>query len=269
MFNTKTTIKYFLFASVLFFLLPVFKAQGLEPKTLNLNGTVTQISGLQVYFKSPSSAKYTAEISTAKLFRKNGTEISVSEILPGDKIEVKGKVWPDNSINAEYVKNLSLYPHRSTFIGKITGINFQKSEFTLESGSVSRLVKTSQLTAYKNSGSISGFSNLEIGMSATVKAAWERKDSVLTAESVEAKQKLINITITGTLVMTSPEAFTIVGDNNVIYGISLNNAVLVSKSGKKLSLSAFQNGQQVKVEGKHTSGLVKIFATKIRNLNFK
>lgn len=237
-----------------------------DSKSVVLLGTVTAVSGNQVYFKTTSTAKYSAELSYANLIKKNGSPMQVNEIYVGDKLEVRGQLWSDNSLNVTQLKDLSLYAHSSTFTGKITNIDFANASFVLESGAKTRKVTTNNMTNFKVNGTASTFTNLTNGMTVKLKAFWERADKDLLAESIEAKTKVLNITITGSLVMKSSEGFTVVAENNVIYGVNLNQAKLVSTKGKALSVSSFNLGDAVKVEGKHAAESVTIYNAKIRNL---
>ena len=89
----------------------------------NLTGVVTRLVGNQVIFKTANAVVYSAETSNAALVRKNGTPMRFAEFAIGDKVEVRGQVWPDNSMTTTRIRDLTLYVHNGTFTGKIIGLD--------------------------------------------------------------------------------------------------------------------------------------------------
>ncbi len=237
------------------------------PGIKTLSGTVTKLNGNVIWFTTGSAATYSAETSHAQLFRKNGAGMAFSEIAVGDKISLTGQVWSDNSINASFVRNLSLYPHTSTFSGKISGLNPSLSTFTFTTKDGEKTVRTDQYTTFKKNSSSATFNDLELGFSVSVKGVWERSNAVLVGKSVQANVRLISIDITGAVGMVSPDSITVIGENNVIYGVTVTNATLVDKKNKKITLPSFTPGDTVRVWGKHVSGQVKVSASKVKNMS--
>jgi len=173
------------------FLMPIM-CLAAAPKTLT--GVVKSITGSQVMFAATSAAKYAAETSAAVLTRKNGVAMQLSEILVGDKIEVKGTLYGDNSISAASLRDLSLYTHTGTFTGKISTINPTDSSFVMDSKTYgSQAIHTNNFTSYKKNGSSATFQDLILGMAATVKGMWDRDNTNVTATSVSGTYRLIDI----------------------------------------------------------------------------
>lgn len=231
-----------------------------------LTGILTGVEGSHLVFTTKKATTYKAEISNANMVKKNGSTMKVSEFLIGDKIEVTGNVWTDNSISASTVKNLSLYAHTGTFSGKIISLNPNNLSFQLQTaGPETKTIQTTGLTNFKKNSSGASFNNLEIGMTATVKGQWERNNSFVTAYLVDAKLRYVNITLTGTLTMKLPGALTII-NQNTIYGVDISNAKILSKGGKGLLEYQFNVGDTIKITGKHVSGSVKIIGSIVRNM---
>ncbi len=230
------------------------------------SGTITKINGSQFVFKTTSAATYNAETGSAVLARKNGATMKFDEVLIGDKLEVKGRLWPDNSISASYIRNMSLYVHNGTFNGKITAIDPSNLNFTMQSKQYgTQTIRTNELTNYKKNSKNSTFRDLELGYTAKVKGIWDRTNSNVLAKDVQTTARLVNISVTGRLAMKNLYALTIEGDNHVIYGVDANKAKLVDKNGKTISLGLFNIGDTLKVEGKHVSENVQVIATKIKD----
>lgn len=231
-----------------------------------LTGTVIRSSENQVVFRVSSAATYTAQTWGSKLIKKFGADMSFGEILVGDKVEVKGMVWPDNSINATQVRNLTLYAHSETFSGKVNTLDPFSKTFTLQTASSGLLTVTSDgFTVYTKNGSPSGLTELEPGISVSVKGLWERDKTKIHAKEVKATLRLVNIDITGQIMMLSPTSITVLANANVIYGVDTKTAKLLDKKGKAASYSQFSGGDTVRVKGKHISGKNQITASEVRN----
>lgn len=239
-------------------------ATATAPKTLT--GVVTKIYAGQITFTTTSAATYTAETVGASLVRKNGAAMQISEILVGDKLQVTGQVWNDNSISASLVQDNSLYAHTGTFSGKIISISPSDFSFVLQSKAHgSQTIHTNTLTAFSKNGSGAGFNTLALGMTATVKGMWDRNNSNILATSVAASFRLINIYFTGSLSMQNGSSLTIIGNGNVIYGVDINGASLQNKNGLPIVAGQLKIGDTLRVWGKHISGSVQISATKVKD----
>lgn len=257
--------KYLVLVTLTAFLL--FPSMGLAATNIKtITGTVTRISGNSVYFSTTSAANYLAEIGNAALLRKNGVSMTLSQILVGDKVEVKGTLWPDNSINAVSLRNLSFYTHTGTFTGKITSINPVDSSFIMQNNANgAQTIHSNNFTTWTKNGKSSGFQDLQIAMTAKVKGVWDRSNKDIAASSVTGTYKLINIYFTGTLQMKSDTSLTVVGNGNVLYGVDISKAVLQSKNGKTMTVAEFNLGDTLRVWGKHISGMPQVAATQIKD----
>ena len=261
----KNIYRFGLLAIVIFFVLPQI---SLAAGTKTITGYVQKVSGSTVVISSSNGAKYSADVGQASLIRKNGTAMQLAEILVGDKVEVKGTLWADNSISANVLRNMSLYTHNSSFAGKVTEIDPLNQSFILQSSKYgNQTIKTDSLTVFKKNGSASTFKDLELGMGMTIKGAWDRTPTVIAAREVRGTLRLISIDFTGTLSMKSENSITVVGNGNVIYGVDISKAKLQDKNGKTLSLLFFNLGDTIRVKGKHVSGSVKVVGETIKNLS--
>lgn len=231
-----------------------------------LTGIVTNITGNQIMFKTNSAATYRAETSGATLVRKNGAVMQLGEILVGDKIQVKGKVWTDNSVNATYVRNMTLYVHNSTFAGKIISIDPPTSSFVMESRSNGKqTIRTDSYTTFKKNTATAMFSDLQLGFSVTVKGMWDRKPDILLAKTVTANVRLVNISITGQVVSISPTGLTVLA-HNVVYGVDTSQTAFTAKNGTKTTQNSILLGDTVRVQGKHINESVQISGLSVKNM---
>lgn len=253
-------------AVVLAFL--IMPAVGFAAGTKTFSGTVVGISGSQIIFSTVSAAKYSADAGRAQLTRKNGAAMQFSEILFGDKIQVTGTLWADNSISAATIKDMTLYAHSGTFTGKIAAINTTDSSFVINSKTYgNQTIYTNNFTSFSINDANSGFQNLALGLTATVKGVWDRSNANVVAASVNASFRMIAIYFTGTLSAKNGSALTVIGNGNVIYGVDVSKASVLSKNGKPLSLDSFSLGDVLRVWGKHISGMVAVTATEVKDTN--
>jgi hypothetical protein len=243
-------------------------ATGFASTIKTFSGTITKINGSQIFFAATSAANYSADIANASLIRKNGVVMQFSEFLVGDKVQVVGTLWNDNSISATTIKDLSLYAHTGTYSGKIISINPSGSSFIMQSKTYgSQTITTNNFTAFSKNGGSAAFSDMQLGMTASVKGMWDRTNTKIIATSVDGSFRLIDIYFTGNLSMTGPSSLTVIGNGNVIYGIDITKASLQSKNSKPLTFSEIKPGDALRVWGKHISGSVQITGTEIKDIS--
>jgi hypothetical protein len=261
--------KIFAFLIIFGLMAPFLSFAQTTAKQKILTGVVTSIYGNQITFKTTSAAIFSAETSQAVLTRKNGASMAFNEILTGDKVEVKGMVWSDNSINASSVRNMSLYAHSGTFTGKIASINTFENSFTIPNKEYGvQTIRTDAFTSYKKNSSSATFKDMEMGFSVTVKGVYDRSKTEILAKEVKATVRLINISFTGSLVAKTNTGLTVV-NNNVPYGVDITKAKLQDKSGKALDIFLFNIGDSIKVEGKHISESLQIQASLAKDTSVK
>lgn len=234
-------------------------------ETKSLIGTITKIIGSRVIIVTSTGLVYHPDIGTASLTRRNGAPMKFSELSIGDKVEIIGKSFHDNSFLAHSLRNLSLYAHNTTHKGKIATVAPTSSSLTLQSSRYGIInIFCDHLTTFKINNSISTFNQLKVGMTVTIKGTWERNKNDLVAKIIEAKLKLIDIEFIGQLVMKNLGGITVIV-KNTIYGVDITKAKLQNKLGKSVGYDKFSMGDTVKVKGEHISGSQQIFGSIIKN----
>jgi len=260
-------IKY-KFAAIILLAGLIMPITGFAATAKTFSGTVIAINGSQIIFSTVSAAKYAADAGNAQLTRKNGAAMQFSEILIGDKVQVTGTLWADNSISAAAIKDMSLYAHSGTFTGKIAAINTTDSSFVINSKTYgSQTIHTNNFTSFSVNGFNSGFQNLALGLTAAIKGVWDRDNTNVVAASVGASFRMIAIYFTGTLSAKNGLALTVIGNGNVIYGVDVSKASVLNKNGKPLPLGQYNLGDVLRVWGKHISGMVAVTATEVKDTN--
>jgi len=228
-------------------------------------GTITGILGTQLQFSSTSGVYYSAQTQNITLMRRYGAPMQIGEFILGDKIQVTGIARPDNSIAASLVRDMSLYAHNSTFTGKIITLNPLSSYLIIDSRQWgTQTIHTNTYTVFKKNSVSATITDLTAGMTVTVKGAWERTSKDVTAVSVQAVIRLVNIDITGNLVMRGDSALTVIA-NNTIYGIDITKATLVNKKSQPITVSQIGMDDILRVTGKHITGSTEIISSKVRD----
>ncbi len=231
-----------------------------------ITGKVTNVYSNQIVFTTPNAAYYSADTLNVTLIRRYGSPMSILEMKVGDKVEVTGTVWPDNKVTASLIKDVSLYTHTGTISGKIVNLDPLGKKFTvINSQRKTFTIQTNSATSITKNNGYATLTDLSPGMTVSVKGTWERDSQNIDATIVKATFRLVNIYVTGSLVMKGPGVMTIVASNNTIYGIDIGSAELQSKNGKSLNLGEFNMTDKIKVWGKHISGVAQITASLVKD----
>ncbi len=242
-------------------------SQAAAPQTFL--GTVTAINpgvnGSQITLATVSAAIYFIQTWDATLIRKNGTAMQVGDIIVGDKLQITGLGQGGNIILATLIRDLSLYPHRGTFTGKIVTINPWAATLSMLSKQWGfQTIQTNMLTVFQQNSTSVGLKDLEPGMNVTVKGVWDRTYATVNATLVQAKIRMIAIYFTGALRMRGADALTVAGSNNAIYGVDISHAQILDGKGQPILFSQLPMDGGVRVWGKHLSGSVQVVASKVR-----
>lgn len=231
-----------------------------------LVGVVTARYGNQIVLKTNTAATYRVEASYASIVRRNGSVLSIEDVVIGDKLEVRGEVWADFSVSAHAIRDVSVYTHTGTFSGKVVSVDVGNRTLVLQgSQGGTQNIHTTVATVFTKNGSSVEFKNILAGMSATVKGTWERSKQEVVATSVRATVRLLNIDIIGDVVMKDGAALTVVA-NGVLYAVDSAQATVRSKNNKAMALTELGLGR-VRVWGKHITGSTVVTATKIKYLD--
>ena len=238
-----------------------------QPVQKIIKGVVTKIVGNRLIVKSNTAEQFDVQTSETQLLRKNGSAMLYEEISVGDKLEVGGKAWHDGSVNADYVKNLSLYPHNGTFTGKVLTVDGFKKSFTIQNSKYGvQTIGTDNLTSFTTKGGSGVWAELKPGVSVTVKGVWEKVRTTVHAKAITITVRLLNIDFTGDVVLKDPSSLT-VRTSSVIYGVILKDAKIVNKKNKTITWQDIPMGSLVRVQGKHLPEAPEVVGVKIKNLS--
>lgn len=227
-----------------------------------IRGVVQRIVFQRLQLRTAAGRVYDAETSGAVLLRKNGLPLLFAEVAVGDAVEVEGTVWPDGSVSAVRVRDLSMFPHSGTFSGKVVAVDTAAASIQFHSSAygLQRAVLGPETSMHvKNLPPL--LANVAAGMTVRVQGTWERDRSTVHARTVRVTYRLLNVRIVGSVVGAVDADLTVVADGS-IYAVHAQAARLRGvPEGRPLSWLV---GRAVVVEGKHIAQSLELVATKIR-----
>lgn len=241
--------------------------QDTTAKTKSITAVVVKVMLNRLQVKAKTAALFDVSLTDSSVItKKNGVKIAFTDIQQTHKLKIVGLFYPDNSIGATEIQNLSIYPRVGTFSGKILSINPAAQSFILQTSAWGKHeVFTSPTTVYLQNSSSATFQTLEMGVRAKVQGVWEGSRDKVMAVKVTTKPRLISIEITGQLVIKAQDSVTVLADGT-IYGVDIRSAKLFDAKNKEITLDQVPVSSRVKVTGKHLAENVAIVGSKVKLL---
>ncbi len=230
----------------------------------NLRGTLDSVGSNSLTVKSWGGNWTVNLVSTTKLVRRFGGSSSLSEFQKGDVVEVQGRaetnaVW---TINAEGVKDFSIQMKGANFSGTIS--NLSGGSFSLatkERGTVQVTFKADARVMVNGKAGVAA--DLANGMQAMVSGVWDRKQSTVLAEKVQAKTPgLQKMSVRGTISNLSGNSFTL-SANSGTFQVTINSGSKINVDGKEANASALANGMTVMAAGTGNKTTLTLAAERI------
>ncbi len=125
--------------------------------------------------------------SSTRLFRHYMKSASIEEFLVGDKVEVRGTLSGDKTINAKSVRNSSLKLKRGDIQGTVLSVGSDGKTFTLRTKEKSfgdLRVTVTTVTKYVDENGLRSFADISVGDRLKVLGAYATNTKKLTAERV-------------------------------------------------------------------------------------
>ena len=242
------------------------KRMGTKITTNMVSGTVTGISGNTITLtSSASTTPFTVDATNAKLLRKFGASMVITDIQTGDTLQVRGTV-SGSSVIATTIRDMSLQAKNGTFSGTISAMN--GTSFTLQSKERgSQTINTTSTTVFKKNGQAATLSDLASGQTVTVSGVWDRTNSNVTATKVNIVIKMVSVNIKGTLQSVSGTTLTILGSDSVNYSVDASKAKVTYKNGHKGTVSILQTNDSLQVMGRQVASSTTVTALVVKDLS--
>lgn len=157
----------------------------MQQKKFSYIGKVTSINGNSIVILANKNS-YTVDVTNAKLLRRLGGAMNLSDIQVNDRLNVVGTRSGTN-ITASSVRNLSLQTHHGTFVGTVDSVG--TDSFVLKSMKRgNQTINTNSSTNYRHNGKSEQFSDIVVGAKVTVSGVWDRSNSNVTASKISIRK---------------------------------------------------------------------------------
>ena len=231
-----------------------------------VSGKVTSVSGTTIDLNAKSGS-YVIDASAAKMVKRFGGKMSVSDIQTGDVLRVQGQISGTN-VTAKNIIDLSLQVRNGVFLGTVKSIS--GNDFVLQSrGRGQQTVNTNGDTKFYKNGKIASSSDLVVGEEVRVTGIWDRTNKNITATKVDIIIRMVTVRINGTFQSASGATLTVLGNNKVTYTVDASKARIIYKGGHKGNVGVLQANDKVQIYGKRQdiTGTTDIVASLIRDLS--
>lgn len=230
---------------------PAIMGQEIKHNTVSptyVSGTVSAVSGESITLNA-SSTTYTVDATSAKIYRKFGATMQVTDIQTGDTLQVRGTV-NGTSVTATTIRDLSQQQQNASFSGSVTAVN--GSNFTLlTKNRGSQTINTTSSTTFKENGITSAsISNVTVGENVETYGVWDSTNSTVAAAGVTIVVK--TETITGALTAINGTSLTVTTSSTspTVYSVDASNVKKVDRRfGAQTDLTALQVGDTLQIRG--------------------
>jgi|GEM_PF-2289633 hypothetical protein len=208
-----------------------------------------------------SSTVFSVDATNAKLVRRYGAAMQLSDMQAGDVLAVSGIINGLN-ITAKTIRDESLQAHNGTFVGTVGTVN--GGNFILQSKNRGgQTINITGTTIFREGTASTGPGSIAQGQTATVSGVWDRTNSNVTATRVTIK--VGSLSATGVIGSLSGSTFTVTTASSTVYSVDATNARITYKNGRKGNILILQNGDNAVVYGKSVSGSLNIIASLVRD----
>lgn len=232
---------------------------------VSLMGKVTALSGSMITVIGNNGTTYTVDASAAKLIRRYGGGMMVSDIQVNDQLFVQG-VLTGSSIKAKAIEDFSLQARNGTFQGTVESIS--GSSFVIKtSGRGSQTVLTSGTTKFLKNGAAGTMADVVVGSMVHVDGIWNNTNSNVTANKVRVVVKQEQVRLNGTVSAVNGTTVTLAGTDGKTYSVNVASAILATSSYYGKDWTKLKVGDRVQVWGKMMTGATQVTSSMVINFS--
>ncbi len=237
-----------------------------KPIEKKWTGKVTQIQGSMLSVLS-STTTYNVDASSAKLVRRFGGDMSLSEIQTGDTLSIFGTLTASTTnIKATLIRDESLQARNGTFEGVITSVS--SSSFVLQTkGRSAQTINVTSSTVLKKQGVSITLADLTPSTTVHVSGVWDRTNSNVTAKTVTVKIHSVDVMGTVSAINGNMLTITKIDKNNATttFSVDVSKAKFTRKNDGTATLADVQVGHKVRIIGARVTGTNNIIARIVRD----
>lgn len=223
---------------------------------VSLMGKVTALSGTNITVLGNKGSSYVIDASSAKLVRRYGGTMMVTDIQLNDQIFVQGTLI-GTSIKAKAIEDFSLQARNGTFSGTVQSVS--GNSFVLKSQNRGmQTVLTSTATKFLKNGAVATLADVVVGATVSVDGIWNNTNNNLTANKVRVTVKQEQVRLNGTVSAMNGTMLTLNGTDGKTYGVNVAGAVLATSSYYGKDWANLKIGDRVQVWGKMMTGSTQV-----------
>ncbi len=232
---------------------------------VSLMGKVTALSGTTITVLGNNGSSYAIDASAAKLVRRYGGTMTVSDIQFNDQIFVQGTLV-GTSIKAKSIEDFSLQVRNGTFSGTVQSVS--GNSFVLKSQNRgTQTVLTSASTKFLKNGSAASLVDVVVGATVSVEGIWNNTNSNITANKVRVTVKQEQVRLNGMVSAMSGTTLTLSGTDGKTYTVNVAGAVLATSSYYGKEWTNLKVGDRVQVWGKMMMGSTQVSSSMVINFS--
>lgn len=225
----------------------------------SLVGKAVAINGAAITLAANNGTTYTVDTTGARIIRKFGAAMLVSDIQINDQLLVQGMfagATTGTTLQAKRVQDMSLQARNGTFVGTIQSIS--GNNFVLQSqGRGLQTILTSSTTKVLKGNSAATLSDLVVGATVRVDGVWDNTNSNVTASKVQIVVKQEDVHLNGTIVSVGGTTMTFTADGKT-YGADISKINVATRTYFGNDATKIKAGDAVQVWGKTMEGSLQV-----------
>lgn len=232
---------------------------------VSLMGKVTALSGTNITVLGNNGSSYVIDASSARLVRRYGGTMMVSDIQLNDQIFVQGTLV-GTAIKAKAIEDFSLQARNGTFSGTVQSVS--GNSFVLKSQNRGmQTVLTSASTKFLKNGAVASVADVMVGATVSVDGIWNNTNNNLTANKVRVTVKQEQVRLNATVSAMNGTTLTLNGTDGKTYTVNVAGAILATSSYYGKEWTNLKVGDRVQVWGKMMTGSTQVTSSMVINFS--
>lgn len=229
---------------------------------VSLLGKATAVNGTMITLAGNNGTVYTVDAAGARLIRRFGATMLVSDIQLNDQLFVQATLTgstTSSALKAKLVQDMSSQARNGSFSGTVQSVS--GNSFVLQSQNRSlQTIFTSSTTKILKGSVAATFSDLTVGATVKVDGIWNNTNSNVTASKIQIVVKQEEVHLNGTVVSVGGTTMIFIADGKT-YGTDLKNVKIAGRNYFGTDASKLKAGDAIQVWGKTTGDVLQVRST--------
>lgn len=223
-----------------------------------LSGKVTAVNGSTLTITVSNGTTYAVDASQAKLIRRFGGSMTVSDVQVNDQIYVQGTLT-GTAIKARAIQDNSLQTRNGSFTGTIQSISGSSLVLQTQNKGMQTVMFTSATKIMRGNVSAT-WSNLAAGNTIRVEGVWNSTNNNVAASKIQIVVKSEEVRMNGTVTNVNGNTLTMTGSDGKTYTVDATQTKVAGRSFFGTDLTKIKVGDAVQAWGKTMTGSLQIKA---------